>query len=44
MTQRLINKGWLRLARSDSFGCGSSRVKGHAKVLCHTTFAGRELP
>jgi K+-transporting ATPase c subunit len=23
----------------DSFGCGSMWVKGHAKVLCHTTFA-----
>jgi hypothetical protein len=23
----------------DSFGCASMWVKGHAKVLCHTTFA-----
>lgn len=23
----------------DGFGCGSTWVKGHAKVLCHTTFA-----
>ena len=23
----------------DSFGCGSMWVKGHAKVLCRTTFA-----
>jgi Transposase DDE domain len=23
----------------DSFGCGSMWVKGHTKVLCHTTFA-----
>lgn len=23
----------------DSFGCGSMWVKGHAKVLCHTSFA-----
>ena len=23
----------------DGFGCGSMWVKGHAKVLCHTTFA-----
>ena len=23
----------------DSFGCGAMWVKGHAKVLCHTTFA-----
>ena len=24
---------------NDGFGCGSTWVKGHAKVLCHTTFA-----
>ena len=23
----------------NSFGCGSMWIKGHAKVLCHTTFA-----
>jgi len=23
----------------DSFGCASMWVKGHAKVLCHATFA-----